>query len=61
MVATYNLPSLTTKYFLEAMDIYRERYQHAVFVLFSDDMGWVQYELKPKMRRMNIPGYYAGK
>ena len=60
MVNYYNLPVLTTKYYLEAMDLYRERYKHALFLLFSDDLGWVQQELLPKMSRMNVPGYIGG-
>ena len=35
-----NMPSLKASYYLQAMDMYREKYSKVIFVYISDDIEW---------------------
>jgi hypothetical protein len=38
MVKRYNLPPLNPSYYFAAIDLFRDKFKHVVFVLVSDEM-----------------------
>ena len=55
MVSKYNMPLLEPSYYLQAIDIYQQRFKHAVFLFYSDDMGWVQRNVMSKILSKGQP------
>ena len=37
-------------YFLEAMEMFRERYKRVVFIYVSDDMKWAEEKILPRLK-----------
>eukprot|EP00095_Tigriopus_kingsejongensis_P007018 maker-scaffold232_size243569-snap-gene-1.20 protein:Tk07018 transcript:maker-scaffold232_size243569-snap-gene-1.20-mRNA-1 annotation:"galactoside 2-alpha-l-fucosyltransferase 1" len=58
MVKQYDLPELTPAYYLKAMDLFLSKYKHVVFILVSDDMLWVEQNIKQRAPRM--PTFLVG-
>jgi len=50
--------SLEPGYFIEAMDMYREKYKRVVFIYVSDDMDWGRGKLKKRTKTNDL--YLAG-
>ena len=48
------LTTLDVGYFLEAMDMYREKYKRVVFVYVSDDIEWAKNKLGNKLQMISI-------
>ena len=51
------LDTLTRQYFMEAVDLYRERLKQPIFLIVTDDPDWVRRELPPH----HFPQYTTGK
>ena len=48
------MPELTPAYYLSAIDVFRARFKHAVFVLVSDNMEWGIREVIPRVPTAHI-------
>ena len=45
------LKTLEPGYFIEAMEMYREKYKRVVFIYVSDDMNWGEEKLKNTIKK----------
>ena len=44
-----DMKELEPSYFLEAMDLYRERFRRVIFIYVSDDPGWARRRILPRV------------
>lgn len=49
---------LKASYYLEAMEMYREKFKNTIFIFVSDDMEWGRKELLPRVKTGDM--YLAG-
>jgi len=49
---------LEAGYFLEAMDMYREKYKRVIFIYVSDDVNWGKTRLLPRVKTGDL--YFVG-
>ena len=54
-----NLPPLKANYYVQAMNMYREKYSKIIFIYISDDIDWGIAQLAPRNGRRDL--YFASK